>query len=460
MFKLLTTIKLLSNLMSNESYSLIIPSNINLSDTGSFQISLSQNNLSESQTLDINIDESFVLTDTHGKPNIIGNIINNEISFTNSDTTKTINYEVINASVGEWTGTLNLSINLSTIKTYELIDGRSLNTILKNINPTTITFSHDVIEDGIPLDISKNQDSSVLLYESNSNVIITNEIDIPIKANTSCLSMFSSLNNLQYIYNLNYLDTTNCTSMSKMFQNCPSLVEADVSSFNTNNITNISYMFERCYNLECVGNISNWDVSNVTNTSNLFASCYKLDDYGDISNWNITNKCKDMSFMFSNMSHTPNQSNSSFFPSYLDLSNWDVSNVTDMSSMFKNTFSLQTLNISGWNTSKLKKTDNMFEMNDLSLTSNLQNIIGIEDLDVSSLIQMSSMFAGCTNFDGDLSLWQPIRIVKLDYAFFDCSLLDLTQFNNWDTYFSARTTYTGIFNSRNGTLPNAPSWFN
>lgn len=464
-YTFLKILKLCSNLMSplGGSYTIVVPTSINLSDVGSFEISISQNNLLDNQTLNISIDNSFVLSDAHGKADIQGYILNNEVSFTSTDSsTKTIDYEVVDGSVGEWSGTLNINISLSdqNTQTHNLTDGKTLNTILKNLNPGTIAFSHDVIENGEPVDVSHEQDSSVLLYDNSGNVIITNNVDEPIVANSSCLSMFANLSNLQYIYNLDYLDTSNCINMAKMFQNCSNLKDVDLSGFDTSNVTNLSYMFENCKELESIGDISTWDVSNVTTTKCLFYYCRKLDGYGDITNWNITDKCKDMSFMFCSMSHTPAQENSSFFPANLDLSTWDVSNVTDMSNMFQDLFSLQTLNIEGWNTSKLKKTANMFLMNDSCITSHLQSVVGIGSLDVASLLDMSHMFSACNSFDGDFSTWQPINILKLDYAFYDCKSLNLSQFNDWDAYFSARTTYTGCFASDNGTLPDAPSWAN
>ena len=447
--------------LSNDAYTILLPSNINLSNAGSFEIAISQNNLQDSQKLYINIANNFTLHDAHGKDDIYGNILNNEIYFISTDNeSKTINYEVTGATVGQWSGLLDLSINLSQERSYNLIDGKSINDILKDINPKTITFSHDVVSLTNPIDVSYEQDSSILLYNDNGNVIITNNTNEPIKLNSSCLLMFANLTNLQYIYNFDYLDSSSCTSMAKMFQKCTNLKEVNLSNINTDNVTNISYMFEGCENLEYIGNIENWNVSNVTTTKSIFHYCYKLNNYGNLGNWNISNKCTNLSYMFAGMSHTPNVANSSFFPTTLDLSNWDVSNVTDMSNMFCDLFSLQTLNIQGWNTSKLKKSAYMFHMNDVNIEPTLQNIIGLESLNVSSLLDMSYMFSGCKNFNADFSSWQPSSIVKLDYAFYKCSSLNLTTLNNWNTYFSSKTTYTNCFATKNGTLSGTPSWYN
>jgi len=68
------------------------------------------------------------------------------------------------------------------------------------------------------------------------------------------------------------------------------------------------------------GNISDWDVSNVTDMSMLFSNCHILND--DITGWD-TSKVTDMSQMFSD-ADTFNQ----------PIGRWNVSNVTNMSGMF------------------------------------------------------------------------------------------------------------------------------
>ena len=70
--------------------------------------------------------------------------------------------------------------------------------------------------------------------------------------------------------------------------------------------------------------ISKWDVSEVTDMSYMFYKCDKLKSVGDISKWNVPN-VMDMDFMFYDCK-TFNQ----------DLSDWDVSNVKNISGMFNN----------------------------------------------------------------------------------------------------------------------------
>ena len=70
--------------------------------------------------------------------------------------------------------------------------------------------------------------------------------------------------------------------------------------------------------------ISDWDVSNVKSMRNMFSWCKELKSVGDISKWNVSNVTK-MNGMFSNCYYF-NQ----------NISGWDVSSVTEMQYMFYN----------------------------------------------------------------------------------------------------------------------------
>ena len=93
------------------------------------------------------------------------------------------------------------------------------------------------------------------------------------------------------------------------------------------------------------GDISNWNVSNVTNMQSMFDHCKYSGNNGDISDWDVSN-VTDMSYMFSNSKYNG------------DLSRWDVSNVKDMKYMFA--YSKFNGDISDWNVSKVTDTESMF----------------------------------------------------------------------------------------------------
>ena len=70
-------------------------------------------------------------------------------------------------------------------------------------------------------------------------------------------------------------DTSNVTNMSRMFMCCASLTELDVSGFDTSNVTNMDWMFYECRSLKEL-DVSGFDTSNVTNMGKMFSNCGSL----------------------------------------------------------------------------------------------------------------------------------------------------------------------------------------
>ena len=81
------------------------------------------------------------------------------------------------------------------------------------------------------------------------------------------------------------------------------------------------------------GHISDWDVSNVTNMENLFFE--KSTFNSNIQNWDVSN-VENMSLMFCR-ADSFNQ----------DISSWDVSSVTNMYGMFAESTILMGISLSG-----------------------------------------------------------------------------------------------------------------
>ena len=95
-------------------------------------------------------------------------------------------------------------------------------------------------------------------------------------------------------------------------------------------------------------NFSNFDTSQVTDMSQMFSGCTSLASL-DVSHFD-TSKVTDMSYMFSGCSGLAS----------LDLSNFDTSQVTNMSNMFNYCTSLTSLDLSNFNTSQVTTMDGMF----------------------------------------------------------------------------------------------------
>jgi surface protein len=87
--------------------------------------------------------------------------------------------------------------------------------------------------------------------------------------------MFSDCENLRTINNISEWDTSNVTTMNRMFNNCRSLESLDLSSFNTSNVDSMYDMFARCENLKEL-NLSSFEIRENCDTDWMFVDCRRL----------------------------------------------------------------------------------------------------------------------------------------------------------------------------------------
>lgn len=140
-------------------------------------------------------------------------------------------------------------------------------------------------------------------------------------------------------------------------------------------------------------NVSNWDTSNVTNMSNTFSHCELLTSI-DVSKWN-TSKVTNMEGMFVDCNLLAS----------IDVNKWNTSKVTDMASMFSSCGTLRSIDVSKWNT--------------------------------SNVTDISGMFFGCGSLHSvDITGWDTSKVTNMTRLFFNCSSL---------------TTITGVLDFKNCT---------
>ena len=102
----------------------------------------------------------------------------------------------------------------------------------------------------------------------------------------------------------------------------------------------------------------------------------------------------------------------------VDLSNLDTSKVVDISSLFNGCSNLKTINVDNLNTSKVKNMSEMF--------TNCNNLkeIDLEDIDTENVENMSNMFFGCFNLEKlDLSNFKTSKVEDMSRMFAGCSNL-------------------------------------
>jgi len=142
----------------------------------------------------------------------------------------------------------------------------------------------------------------------------------------------------------------------------------------------------RDYVCTTYGNISDWNVSKVTDMSGLFDRA--RDFNRDISSWNVS-KVTDMNNMFRD---------AQLFNR--DISSWNVSGVTNMVYMFYGASDFNG-DISSWNVSDVTDMNSMFnEAADFN-----QDIGGWNVSGVTNMSAMSAMFQGASAFNQNLSTW-------------------------------------------------------
>ena len=148
----------------------------------------------------------------------------------------------------------------------------------------------------------------------------------------------------------------------------------------------------------------------------------------------------------------------------IDLSGWDTSETTDLSSMFEGQSALTELNLDGWNTSSVQSMAAMFKdctsleyvpitywdtssVRDMSaMLQNCRSIHALEliHLDTSSLEFAALMFWGCSSLINlDLHSWETSQLKEIEYMFGSCTSLTSLNVGTWDT--PELENLTGVF---------------
>ena len=265
---------------------------------------------------------------------------------------------------------------------------------------------------------------------------------------TNMSLMFQSCTQLTSL-DLSHFNTSKVTKMNGMFSNCSSLTSLDLSSFNTSKVTNMGWMFSNCSNLRTIYVGNSWSTAAVTSSTNMFSDCTSLVG-GQGTTYNASNP-KDKTY-----AHIDGgTSNPGYFTEFKEAyACYTSSNTTltfyydsQRSSRTGTTYDLNTGNNNpGWetdgtNANVTKVVFNSSFANARPTTTyhwfynmgNLQSITGIEYLNTSEVTKMVWMFGYCVSLTSlDLSHFNTSKVTNMGEMFYNCSgltSLDLSSFN-------------------------------
>ena len=232
---------------------------------------------------------------------------------------------------------------------------------------------------------------------------------------TACSIWFAECTNLTDIKGIEYLNTSEATSMSFMFYECKKLTSLDVSKFDTSNVTNMEGMFSGCTSLTNL-NVSKFNTSKVTNMGQMFYYCTKLVSL-DVSHFDTSNVTNMEGLFYYGLSLTN-----------LDVSNFKTSNVTNMQYMFWRCSSLTKLDVSHFDTSKVTNMRCMF-----GYCSSLTKL-DVSNFNTSNVTDMVNTFVYCSSLTKlDVSNFNTSNVTSMQALFAYCSSLTSLYVSNFDT---------------------------
>jgi surface protein len=302
--------------------------------------------------------------------------------------------------------------------------------------------------------------------------------------------------NLTDITGMEYLNTSEVTTMSLLFASCSKLTELDLSHFDTHNVTGMSSLFSNCSSLTTIYAGDGWNTEKVTAYGSIFNGCSSnlrgsagtaynsshkddityaridggVDEPGYLSHKNeayaiftaddntLTFYCDGQRNVREKTETTYNLNTGTNLPEWNEISadvahvvfnysfgaarptstyKWfsDMTNLVDIGDMIDNYDNLY------FNTSEVTNMSYMF-YNCRSLTG-----VDLTHFDTQKVTDMSHMFDGCRNLTTlDLSNFNTSQVTDMTSMFYDCR--QLTTINvraGWNTENVMNATSAAMF---------------
>ena len=105
----------------------------------------------------------------------------------------------------------------------------------------------------------------------------------------------------------------------------------------------------------------------------------------------------------------------------IDFNDIDVSNLDSFcneknNGIFERTY-FKYIDISDWDVSNIKSMQCMFLM-----SNQLKSVGDLSNWDVSNVMSMRSMFDGCESFNQNISSWNVSNVTNMDFMFHNCPI--------------------------------------
>ena len=383
---------------------------------------------------------------------IIENIVKNSLVEVVNVQLKNVN-TILNSINGEIKTNIETLKNI--IKDKDIINKKVDNNETMNLNDfqnkSVISGILDVdfndIENGIIL-FNSDYDYDMDFYLEDKKVSLEKDFDNNWRLN------YSFITTGKYAFWMVFNDIV--TDMEGFFATGPNIYSLDFSLFDSTNLTNMRILFNKCKKLKEIKGFDKLNTSKVIDMEGLFQNCITL-EYIDLSNFDTSN-VTNMAFMFNHCNRLKEikgldkfitskattmegMFQSCFKLEFIDVSSFDTSNVEIMNFMFVDCFKLKGIKgINKLNTKKVTNMTGMFE-NCLSL-----KYLNIENFDTSNVTNMSYMFNKCKKLK-EIKGMDKFNTINLTttYAMFQfCTEIEKIDLSGFDT--SNVTNMSYMFN--------------
>ena len=401
---------------------------------------------------DILSSNNNIIDNIAGIKLIIENIVKNSLVEVVNVQLKNVN-TILNSINGEIKTNIETLKNI--IKDKDIINKKVDNNETMNLNDfqnkSVISGILDVdfndIENGIIL-FNSDYDYDMDFYLEDKKVSLEKDFDNNWRLN------YSFITTGKYAFWMVFNDIV--TDMEGFFATGPNIYSLDFSLFDSTNLTNMRILFNKCKKLKEIKGFDKLNTSKVIDMEGLFQNCITL-EYIDLSNFDTSN-VTNMAFMFNHCNRLKEikgldkfitskattmegMFQSCFKLEFIDVSSFDTSNVEIMNFMFVDCFKLKGIKgINKLNTKKVTNMTGMFE-NCLSL-----KYLNIENFDTSNVTNMSYMFNKCKKLK-EIKGMDKFNTINLTttYAMFQfCTEIEKIDLSGFDT--SNVTNMSYMFN--------------